>query len=86
MLFYQLFLVIPITIVIVSTLGLGVVTTHALNHPLPSCIYKFHSTPYIRNTLGDTVYRSGTMIITNHLGKSVGPELSYIMVLFYPHK
>ena len=86
MLFYQLFLVIPITIAIVSTLGLGVVTTHALDHPLPSGIYKFHSIPYIRNTLGDTVYPSGTMIITNHLGKSVEVELLHIIVLFYPHK
>ncbi len=86
MLFYQLFLIIPITIVIVSTLGLGVVTTHALDHPLPSGIYKFHSIPYIRNTLGDTVYPSGTMIIANHLGKSVEVELLHIIVLFYPHK
>ena len=81
-----MFLVIPITIVIVSTLGLGVVTTHALDHPLPSGIYKFHSIPYIRNTLGDTVNPSGTMIITNHLGKSVEVELLHIIVLFYPHK
>ena len=74
-----MFLVIPITIVIVSTLGLGVVTTHAFDHPLPSGIYKFHSIPYIRNTLGDTVYRSGTMIITNHLGKSVEVELLHLI-------
>lgn len=41
----------------------------------PDGIYRFHPIPDIRNILGDTVYRSGTMIITIYLGKSVSVEL-----------
>lgn len=77
MLLYRLILVIPITILLfVSTLVLTFITIYAIDHPFPKGIHESHSILDVKSITTETAYTAGTLIISNHLGKSIDVELS----------